>query len=331
MLFIRYTALYFGLKYGLVDKILIFQPSRSWGLVFHAVVIILLTVGGVWSLLQASQAQVGPVFLLYLLLALIALGLVPLFLYRAYALRQATYLLERDGLHLRWGLRAESIPMGSVQWVDLADRRQPKLPLPWLRWPGSLLGRRRLKDGTQVEFLAENPGRMVLIATEGSLFVISPEQPDAYLEAFQRFNEMGSLTPLHPSSVYPSFLLSRVWANRAARSLLISGFALALIVLIMASLAIPTRSVISLGFHPNQTLSDLVPSVQLLLLPVLNFFFLIADFLAGLFFFRRSEVAEDLARSDGAVSRMLAFVLWGSAVVTGLLFLVALYVTLEAS
>jgi hypothetical protein len=288
-----------------VDEILIFQPSRSWGLVFHAVIILLLTVGGVWSLL--------------------------LFLYRAYALRQATYLLERDGLHLRWGLRAESIPMGSVQWVDLADRREPKMPLPWLRWPGSLLGRRHLSDGTSVEFLAENADRMVLIATEGSLFVISPEHPDAYLEAFQRFNEMGSLTSLPPSSVYPSFLLSRVWANRAARSLLLSGFALSLIVLIMASLAIPTRSVISLGFHLNQTLSDLVPSVQLLLLPVLNFFFLIADFLAGLFFFRRSEVAEDLARSDAAVSRTLAFVLWSSAVVTGLLFLVALYVTLEAS
>jgi len=314
-----------------VDEILIFQPSRRSGLVFHAVTTLILTVGGLWSLFQASQAQVGPLFLLYLLPALLALSLVPLFLYRAYALRQAAYLLERDGLHLRWGLRAESIPMDAVQWVDFADRRQSTLPLPWLRWPGSLLGRRRLSDGTQVEFLAANTSQLVLIATEQSLFVISPERPDEFLGAFQRFNELGSLTPLPASSVYPSFLISRVWADRPARYLLLSGLALSLIVLILVSLAIPSRSVVSLGFHLNQTSGDVVPSVQLLLLPVLNLFFFLSDLLLGLFFFRRAEVAEDLARSDATVSRTLAYVLWSSAVLTGFFFLVALYVNLEAS
>lgn len=314
-----------------MDEIIIFQPSRRSGLIFHAVIIIILILGGLWSLYQASRAQVGPIFLLYLLPALVALSLVPLFLYRAYALRQAAYLLERDGLHLRWGLRAESIPMDAVQWIDLAANRQTTLPLPWMRWPGALLGRRRLPDGTQVEFLAADSNQLVLIATAKSLFAISPEQPDEYLDTFQHLNELGSLTLLPASSVYPSFLISRVWANKPARYLLLSGLALSLIVLILVSLAIPSRSVVSLGFHQNQTSGDVVPSIQLLLLPMLNIFFFLSDLLLGLFFFRRAEAAEGMASSDASVSWTLAYVLWSSAVFTGVFFLVAFYFTLKAS
>jgi hypothetical protein len=54
-------------------------------------------------------------------------------------------------------------------------------------------------------------------------------------------------------------------------------------------------------------------------LPVLNIFFLLVDLLAGLFYYRRSE------------SRLIAYLLWISGVVTSLLFLGGTYFILRSS
>jgi hypothetical protein len=58
--------------------------------------------------------------------------------------------------------------------------------------------------------------------------------------------------------------------------------------------------------------------VQLLLLPVLNALCLGVDLLGGLFFYRKPE------------SQVFAYVLWGSGVVTSLLFLIAVFFILKA-
>lgn len=64
-----------------------------------------------------TETAVGPVFLRYLLLAGLCLLPLPLLVYRFRALQRAHYILERDGIRLRWGLRAEDIPMDQVDWV----------------------------------------------------------------------------------------------------------------------------------------------------------------------------------------------------------------------
>jgi hypothetical protein len=56
-----------------------------------------------------------------------------------------------------------------------------------------------------------------------------------------------------------------------------------------------------------------VPAVRLLLLPVLNLFFYIIDAILGLFFYRRSE------------SRPAAYMMWGSSILSSLLFMAAIY------
>lgn len=288
-----------------------FYPSHRFGLIFHAIAILALVVGGAWSLWQATQAEVGPTFLLYLLPTLLALAMVPVLAYRAYALWRASYSLERDGIRLRWGLREEVIPMDVVGWVRPANEVGFSLPLPRMRWPGAVLGVRRLPDGSQVEYLAAQTGQLILIAAFGRVFAISPADPDEFLRTYQRLSELGSLTPLPARSLYPAFLLARVWATKPARYLLLGGLILSLGLLVVVSLLVPSRPVISLGFNPDGTPTDLVPSVRMLLLPFLNSFFYLADLLAGLFFYRREG------------GQALAFLLWGSGVLTALFFLSA--------
>jgi hypothetical protein len=55
-----------------------------------------------------------------------------------------------------------------------------------------------------------------------------------------------------------------------------------------------------------------------MLLPVLNTFIFLADLLLGLFFYRRTE------------AQPLAYLLWGSSILTALLFIAAVIFILSA-
>jgi hypothetical protein len=332
----------------------LFKPPRRQGLILHAIALVVFILASGWSLMRAFESVIGPGFLAYFLLALGAAALVPVVVYRAYALYKASYRIEQDGIRLSWGLRAEEIPMDEVVWVrsleeitanalpadgpELEARGQGasagSIPFPWMRWPGAVLGTRRLPDGGLIEFMASNPHRLVFIATPRSMYAISPEDPADFRRKYQRYAEMGSLTPLAPRSIYPTFLINRVWNELPARGLLLAGLALSLILLVWVSLVAPGHTQISLGFDPDGGLREPVPAVQLLLLPLLNGFFYLTDLALGLFFYRRGDQQlPTVALPDGRTipaGQALAYLLWSSGTLTPLLFLVALVTILRA-
>jgi hypothetical protein len=297
----------------------VFRPVRRFGTIFQAGFLVLFILAGLVGFVQAFQAKIGPVFLLWLMPVLASFVLVPLLAYRFYALQQATYTLEREGIRLRWGLRVEEIPMGSVLWVNPASQLSTPLPLPRLYWPGGVLGQRHLPGGGEIEFMASSSKDLVVIATTGRYFAISPETPETFLMAFQRCIEMGSLSPLPARSVYPTVLLVRVWRSAPARVLLLGGGVLSMILLVWVSLAIPGRAEVVFGYRPQGPGGDIVPAVQLLLLPILNTFFFLSDFFLGLFYFRKEE------------SRSIGYLFWSAGALTPLLFLLAVWFILQAS
>jgi len=295
-----------------------FEPDRRMGLIFHIISIILLALlalGGQW---QAARANISPMSIFNMLPVLAAAIIGPILAYRIYALRSAVYTLERDGIHLRWGLRSEDIPMNQVLWVHPAANLSAPLPLPRLRFPGAVVGKRSIPGDGEIEFLASDARRLLLIATERGGFAISPADPERFLQAYQRFTEMGSFTSLTPRSVYPAFLLKTVWSSPFARALLLICFTLNLALLAWVGFAMPGREAFHLGFRPDGSPGDLMPAARLYLLPLLNAFFLLMGVLAGLFFFRRDE------------SRPVSYLLWSVNAFTSLLFLFAVLFILRA-
>jgi hypothetical protein len=260
------------------------------------------------------HTDVGLTFLLYLSPFLIALPLVPYLIYRLNNLENASYTLERDSLRLRWGLRLEAIPMINVQWIRPSSDLQQSIRLPALRWPGAVLGTRRLPGGTTViEFMAAQSRDLLVIATSSRFFAISPANADEFLQAYQHFTELGSLLPPAPQSVRPTILVTRLWQNRPARYLILIGGLLTLGVLIWVSLAIPELEQINLGFTPSGTPRPPIPSIRLMLLPILNGFAYLVNLFWGLAFFRRPK------------TQPLAYLLWVTSIVVSIFFLVAVY------
>lgn len=288
-----------------------YPPPKQFGLLFHTLLV--LALGGLagWGIWNLTYTEVGPNFVIFLLDALLALVPLPLFLYRAYALMRADYILDRDSLELRWGLRDEDIPLTDIEWLRPASDLATPLRLPWLPLPGAVLGMRRHPDLGVVEFLAANSKSLLLVATSKRVYAISPTNAARFAQTFARTIEMGSLLPAEAKSVYPSFIFSRAWGNPLARFLWLAGLFLNVGLAIWVMLTIPTLNQVSLGFASTGAALPPSPASQLILLPIISSFLFLTGLFAGMYFYRWET------------HRVLALILWASSALSGLLFLLA--------
>lgn len=288
-----------------------FPPAKQFGLILHAAIILLLAGASAWGLFNLTNAQVGPRFVSYLLIALLAFAPIPFLGYRAYALFKADYYIDRDSLAILWGLRVEDIPLTDIEWVRSASDLTHPLSLPRLRLPGAVLGTRRHPDLGAVEFIASSARNLILIATSKRVFAISPRNAAALVRTFARATELGSLTPTEAKSVYPSFVITQAWESPFARFLWMTGLLLNLGLVAWVGVLIPSLSQVPFGFNPFGVPNETVPSVRLILLPLLSALLFITGLLAGLYLYRWEK------------ERPLAFVLWFSSALCALLFLMA--------
>jgi hypothetical protein len=287
----------------------LFHPSRRFGIVFQGVVLLFLSAGGGLSFWSALHQGIGSNLIFYLVLSVLMLAPTPLLMYRLYALIQASYTLERDGMRIRWGLRGEDIPLTQIEWIRPANELGFSLRIPLTSSPGAYLGSTRMEGLGVVEYIASDIRTMLLVATPNKVYVISPADPKAFMRSFRRVFELGSLSPLPSYSVRPAAFLERVWSDRPARIMMLAGFVLTAALFILVSLRIPTLSAVSLGFDAAQKPLTAGPPESLLLLAVLGGFAYGVDLLAGLFLYRQRT------------SRPVAYLLWGASVVVSILLL----------
>ena len=287
-----------------------FPPARRRGMIVHLTLIALLALLSTAAFISLSQAAVGPLFVAYLLAAIVTFVPLPLLIYRAYSLSRADYHLGRDSLSIRWGLRAEDIPLSDIEWVRPADDLTHPLGLPFPSLPGAVLGLRRHSDIGLVEFIASESQTLLLVATSRRVFAISPLDAQGFVRTFARLVEMGSLTPTEAQSVYPTFIVARAWDSPLARYLWLTALFLNLGLLAWVGVLIPTMPQVMLDVNAGGA-AQAVPSTQLILLPLASALLGVSGWLAGLSFYRWEK------------QRPLAFVVWISGALSSLAFLIA--------
>lgn len=289
-----------------------FTPPRRIGLIFHALPAVLLSAAGGFSLWYALQRIERSNIVGLLLLSIVLLTPVPFLVYRAFALLRARYMLDRDGLRVRWGLRSEDIPMPQVEWIRSANELGYHLRLPYLRWPGAILGKRSTEGLGLVEFIASDASTLQLIATPEKVYAISPMEPRRFLNTFRRAVELGSLAPIPSASILPRAFLKRIWADKTARVLVFLGLASLGLLWLISSALVSSYSQLPLGYTPQGEPFPPGPSEFILLLPILGSIVFGADLLLGMFFYYR----------QGDTQR-LAYLLWGTGILTPVLLILA--------
>jgi hypothetical protein len=217
---------------------------------------------------------------------------------------------------LRWGLRVVDLPYDDIVDVALAEELEKPLELPRWVWPGSVVGQRLDAELGQVEFLASGSDQLVALGTKDHIFVISPEKALEFVQIYKRESERGSLRPLAARSLQPVFVLVEAWAEVQTRRLLIAGGLFALGLLILVGILAPNLESVSLGFGPSGQALPPVTGVQLFLLPALNLFFYMGNFVLGLLFYREPRGA------------LISHLLWGSSLVTSFFYLGAVLFSL---
>ena len=288
-----------------------FPPPKQRGLILHGIVILILTAITIFAFINISRADVGPSFLIALLIAFASFIPIPFFLYRLYSLWRADYYLSRDSLTINWGLRIEDIPLTDIEWIRPADDLTHPVSLPSFPIPGGLLGTRRHPDLGMVEFLASDSRKLLLVATAKRVFVISPEDSAGLSQTFARITELGSITSVESKSVYPSFVVIQAWESGLARYLWLSGLFLNIGLFIWASLIIPSTPRVALGPQFAGSALETVSSSQLIIFPLAGLLLSVISWIAGLYFYRWEK------------ERVLAFIVWGSSTFTSLVFLLA--------
>lgn len=290
-----------------------FPPAKQVGLILHGVLILLLAAASIWAFVSLTNAQMGPIFVIYLLIGILSFAPIPFLGYRAYSLFKADYYIDRDSLAILWGLRVEDIPLTDIEWVRPASDLTNPLSLPAIRLPGAVLGTRRHPDLGAVEFIAASTKNLILIATSKHVFAISPRDAASLVRTFARATELGSLTPTEAKSVYPSFVITQAWESPLARFLWMTGLLLNLGLVGWVGFLIPSLSQVAFGFDASGVPGEPVPSVRLILLPLLSALMFITGLLAGLYLYRWDR------------ERPLAFIIWLSSTLCALLFLLAVF------
>lgn len=293
----------------------VFRPRRSVGTVFFLFVIGSLLAISTWGIWNAIQTDIGPLLFIFILPAVFSVFLIPLTIYRLNSLQNAAYRLTRESIQLTWGLHTEEIPMHEVGWARMAGDLSEKLPLPVFRFPGAILGNRSMGTGRTAKFLASTTKDLVCIATNTQLYVISPENTDGFLTSFNRLMELGSLAPPPGKTVLASSFIANLWADLLSRILLVAGFVLGLGLFILVLIKIQQGDTVSMGYTNDLQPREPIPRIRMMLFPILNGFTYAINLILGLSLFRKEE------------TRIYAYIMWSSAILAAVLFLVAAIIT----
>jgi hypothetical protein len=286
----------------------VFSPARRKGLLVMTCTGVLLIIASGMAFYLSYIATSGLEVILWIVLGAILVLPLLLLIYRGYALTTASYEVRRDGLKLKWGLRSEEIPTEDIEWVRPARDLAFPLPLPRIWWAGAILGVREVEGLGPVEYMASESSSILLVAAPEVIFAISPDDEKLFMRAIRHAGELGSLTPIQPQSVQPSFIFGNIWQDRSSRWLILGGLGMVIVLLGIVTAVIPSRETINFGFTPSgfATLEPTSPE-RLLLLPVLNALAWLTDLLGGSFFFRQRG------------RKALAYLLWGCSPLLGLM------------
>ena len=283
-----------------------YAPSRGKGILF------LFSVCGILAFLEwflvwrFGTFQVGPqLFLLLIAMLIFAVPLVFL-LYRLYSLLFSYYRLERDGLHIQWGLRTEVIPLNAIEWIRSPMEMTEDVPWSVLPMPGAYLGTVEVSEHLSYEFLASDMGKMLFLGTSRYIYAISPNDPAGFMAGFERILQMGALTNVNWTTTRPGNWLLEAWRNKTGRISAILSLLFLLLLYILAGIRF-NESNIEMS---ENSVGNLL-TIRSLSLPIFATIIWLIGTLIGLWIFQQKSC------------RRIAELIWGAAAAAVFQFLIA--------
>jgi hypothetical protein len=123
---------------------------------------------------------------------LLMLGLMGLALYWSVVAAKLRYELNRNGLTIQWGAAQQLVPFESIQQIIPGRALSTPPAFVGLNLAGLRLGWGKMADFGKLKFhTTAPPTESLFVVTPVQTYVISPSQPDQFLQAWQARQTLG--------------------------------------------------------------------------------------------------------------------------------------------
>lgn len=165
-------------------------PTRS-GFIFLGIGLVFIAIAYILTRLLLQQGDPTLAFILLVGL-LVTLGSMGLMLYGALVVFKLGYHINRNGLAIRWGLGQQLIPFQSIKAIIPGKDVTPSTAFRAANIAGLHFGWAELPEYGLLRFRATAPlAESLLVVTPDQTYVISPDQPQAFLKAWQVRQNLG--------------------------------------------------------------------------------------------------------------------------------------------
>ncbi len=287
------------------------RPSRAAGTAIGTALFTVALVLAVALLARAiSWPASWPGFLAYLGAGVLAV-LAAAFGFWAWACSSMRYVLDHEGLSVRWGPITHFLPMSSITAVT-PGKAEVKPRISGIGWWGYHIGSGEVEGVGPVVFFSTHrkPQELVYVRTATVAYGLSPQNPERFAEEIERFQSAAdSAGPAEATIQRERIAAHPIWSDRVAQYLALAAIAVSVALWGYVLAVYPDlNNEITIEFPPIGDITTLRARSEILTIPATASAILIVNLLAGLIFEWKERAATYLVLSGTLFFQLLFFV-----------------------
>lgn len=290
------------------------RPARSTGTaVGVAICAVALAVALALLLRALGWPTSFPRFVAYAGAAMMA-AVAATFAFWTYACITMRYLVDGQGVSVRWGPVSHRIAVGSITGVS-RGRGEERPRIRGVGWPGYHVGRGDVAGLGETLFFSthRDPEELVYLKTDQVAYAFSPSDPDRFVSAVERARKTGGEDTSAPLVDRGMMAAHPMWHDRVAQALVAGAVLLNAALWAFVLAVFPDLSnEITIEFPPIGDIATLQSRDEVLQIPLTASALLLANLLGALLLHPRERAATYLLLS-GSVFFQAVF--WVAAVV----------------
>jgi len=197
-------------------------------------------------------------------------GLAVLFGYWTYGCYTLRYVINRNGLAIRWGAIRQLIPLDQIERL-VEGRQAPEPRVDGVSWPGHHVGRADVRRVGDTLFYSTHRSReeLLYLVTPSQSYALSVPDRERFARDIQEAREQGPHVPVRQSPERYTVAAQPFWSDGTAQLLALTAILACAVVFGYVFARYPGLSpTIPLSFPPMGGVTRVASKEQLLTLPV---------------------------------------------------------------
>jgi hypothetical protein len=197
-------------------------------------------------------------------------GLAVLFGYWTYGCYTLRYVINRNGLAIRWGAIRQLIPLDQIEWL-VEGRQAPEPRVDGVNWPGHHVGRAAVRSVGDTLFYSTHRSRedLLYLVTPSQSYGLSVTDVEGFGRDIQEQRDLGPHVPVRQSPERYTVAAQPFWSDGVAQVLALAAILGCVVVFGYVFARYPGLApTIPLRFPPMGGVTRVASKEQLLTLPV---------------------------------------------------------------